>query len=118
MYDVKTETTIKGTVDTVEVVTGSGGGAGATAGGTHLMMKTEKETLAVHIGPTAYLEEKGIILAKGDVLEILGSRVIIDGKPVVIAKQIKKGDSTWTLRDASGRPLWSGRGRTVPLRGM
>jgi hypothetical protein len=29
----------------------------------------------------------------------------------VIAKQIKKGDNTWTLRDASGRPLWSGRGR-------
>jgi len=44
-------------------------------------------------------------------LEILGSRVTIDKGPVVIARQIKKGDSTWTLRDASGRSLWSGRGK-------
>jgi LmbE family N-acetylglucosaminyl deacetylase len=75
------------------------------------LVKTEKETLEVHVGPTAYLTEKGITLAKGDTLEILGSRVTIDKEPVVIAKQIKKGDNTWTLRDASGRPMWSGRGR-------
>ena len=28
------------------------------------------------------------------------------------APQIKKGDNTWTLRDPSGRPLWSGRGQS------
>ena len=75
------------------------------------MVKTDTETLAVHVGPTAYLAEKGITPAKGDTLEILGSRVTIDKEAVVIAKQIKKGDNTWTLRDASGRPRWSGRGR-------
>ena len=63
------------------------------------------------MGPTAYLDEKGITLAKGDVVEILGSGVTMGTGPVLIAKQIKKGDKTWTLRDASGRPLWSGRGR-------
>ena len=41
-------------------------------------MKTEKEVVAVHVGPTAYLAEKGITLAKGDTLEILGSRVTVD----------------------------------------
>ena len=111
MYDVKTETTIKGTVESVDTVTGTGGRSRHALGGTHLMVKTEKEALAVHVGPTAYLIEKGITLAKGDTLEILGSRVTIDKEPVVIARQIKKGDNTWTLRDASGRPLWSGRGR-------
>ena len=111
MYDVKTETTIKGTVESVETVTGTGGRGRRGLGGTHLTVKTEKETLEVHVGPTAYLTEKGITLAKGDTLEILGSRVTIDKEPVVIARQIKKGDNTWTLRDASGRPMWSGRGR-------
>ena len=57
------------------------------------------------------MTEKGIALAKGDTLDIVGSRVLIDEEPVVIARQIRKGDNTWTLRDASGRPLWSGRGR-------
>lgn len=111
MYDVKTETTVKGTVESVETVTGTGGRGRHALGGTHLVVKTEKETLQVHVGPTAYLSEKGIALAKGDTLEILGSRVTIDDEPVLIAKQLKKGDQTWTLRDASGRPLWSGRGR-------
>jgi hypothetical protein len=62
-------------------------------------VKTEKETPEVQAGPTAYLTEKGITLAT------------IGEDPVVIARQIKKGDKTWTLRDASGRPVWSGRGR-------
>lgn len=111
MYGVKTETTIKGTVESVDTVTGAGGRGRHVSGGVHLMVKTEKEALAVHVGPTAYLAEKGITLAKGDTLEILGSRVMIDKEPVVIARQIKKGDNTWTLRDGSGRPVWSGRGR-------
>jgi hypothetical protein len=108
MYDVKTETTLTGTVENVETVTGKGGRGRQGLGGTHLLLKTDKESIQVHVGPTAYLTEKGITLAKGEALEILGSRVTIGDDPVLIAKQIKKGDKTWTLREASGRPLWSG----------
>jgi hypothetical protein len=111
MYDVKTETMIKGTVESVETVAGMGARGRGAPGGTHLVVKTEKETITVHVGPTAYLAEKGITLAKGDSVEILGSRVTMGSEPVLIAKQIKKGDKAWMLRDASGRPLWSGRGR-------
>jgi hypothetical protein len=111
MYDVKTETTIRGTVDSLETVIGTGGHGHRSMGGTHLVLKSGEETFAVHVGPTAYLAERGISLAKGDVVEIVGSRVSIGGEPVLIAKQLTKGDATWTLRDASGRPLWSGRGR-------
>jgi hypothetical protein len=111
MYDVKTETTISGTVEGVENITGTGGRGRHSMGGTHLVVKTTKEPVEVHVGPTAYLVEKGITLAKGDKLEILGSRVTVDNETVLIARQIKKGDNTWTLRDASGRPAWSGRGR-------
>jgi hypothetical protein len=111
-YDVKTETTINGTVESIETVTGADGRGLRALGGTHLMVKTDKETLEIHVGPTAYLTENGIAFAKGDMLEIVGSPVTIDNEPVVIAKQIKKGDNTWTFRDASGRPLWSGHGRS------
>ena len=111
MYDVKTETTIAGTVESVENITGAGGRGRRGMGGTHLVLKTEKDAVAVHVGPTAYLVEKGITLAKGDRLEILGSRVTVDNETLLIARQLKKGDNTWTLRDASGRPAWSGRGR-------
>ena len=109
MYDVQTETTIKGTVEKVETITGPGVQGRRGLGGTHLMVKTETELLEVHLGPTAYLAEQKVTVEEGDVVEIVGSRVTINEKPVLIARQIKKGDATWTLRDASGRPLWSGR---------
>jgi hypothetical protein len=111
MYDAKTETTIAGTVESIETITGSGGRGRRSMGGTHLVLKTEKDAVEVHVGPTAYLADKGITLAKGDRLEILGSLVTVEKESFVIARQIKKGDKTWTLRDASGRPAWSGRGR-------
>jgi hypothetical protein len=110
MYNTASETTITGTVESVETVAGGGGRGRRGLGGTHLALKTEKETVDVHLGPTAYLAEHKIDVAKGDALEILGSRVTVDNETFLIARQIKKGDATWTLRDASGRPAWSGRG--------
>jgi hypothetical protein len=104
MYDVKTETTVTGTVESVETIARARRGLG----GTHLVVKTATEALEVHLGPTAYLSQQKITVAKGDAVEILGSRVTIDDEPVLLARQIKKGDASWTLRDASGRPLWSG----------
>ena len=110
MYDVMTETTITGTVESVEAVVGMGGRGCHAQGGTHLVVNIEKEPITVHVGPTGCLAETAITFAKGDSVEVLGSRVTINTEPVLIARQIKKGDMTWTLRDASGRPLWSGRG--------
>ena len=108
MYDVNTEATITGTVESVETIGGPGVRGGGRLGGTHLVVKTATETLEVHVGPTAYLAEQKIIVAMGDAVEILGSRVTMDEKSVLLARQIKKGEAAWTLRDASGRPLWSG----------
>jgi hypothetical protein len=108
MYDVTSETTITGIVESIETITGPGGRGRRGLGGTHLVVKTETETLEVHVGPTAYLTEQKITLAKGDAVEILGSRVTIDDEPVLLARHITKGSAKWTLRDASGRPLWSG----------
>jgi hypothetical protein len=111
MYEVKTETTITGTVESIETITGPGGRGRRGLGGTHLIVKTKAGTVEVHVGPTAYVTEHKITLAKGDTVEILGSRVTIDDEPVLLARQITKGTDEWTLRDASGRPLWSAPGR-------
>jgi len=108
MYDVKTEASFAGTVDAVENVTRPDRSGRRSLGGTHLILKAAGETLEVHLGPSAFLMDKKINFLKGDAVEILGSRVTIDGTQVLLAREIKKGDNTWTLRDASGRPMWSG----------
>jgi hypothetical protein len=110
-YDLATETTLTGAVESVEQITTPEGGRGRRGlGGTHITLKTSAETLEVHLGPTAFLNEKKVTIAKGDTLVVVGSRVAVDGDRVFIAKEVKKGDSVWTLRDAAGLPLWRGRG--------
>jgi hypothetical protein len=73
-----------------------------------LIVKTDKETLEVHLGPTAFLEKEKFTFAKGDQIEVTGSKVKIEGADALIAREVKKGGKTLTLRDAQGVPAWSG----------
>jgi hypothetical protein len=116
IYDTKTETTITGTVERIDTVNPPEGRGRRSMGGTHLVLKSAAETIAVHVGPTAYLEQEKVVLAVGDTVKILGSRVTIDNEPVLLVREISKGESTWTLRTAAGRPLWSGGRRQADRR--
>ena len=110
-YDLATEATVTGTVESVEQIASPSGGRGRRGlGGTHITLKTSGETLQVHLGPTAFLNNKKVAIAKGDTLVVVGSRVTVDDERMFIAKEVKKGDTVWTLRDAAGLPLWRGRG--------
>lgn len=106
-YNPATETTLTGTVQEVQNIPTSGRGGG----GVHLVFRTGEGPVEVHLGPASFAASKNFTFAKGDALTITGSKVTIDGQPVLIAREIKKGDQVLTLRDANGIPLWSGRGR-------
>jgi hypothetical protein len=113
MYDTATEVTLAGTVErviTIDEMAGRGGrgrGMGMGMGGTHLMLKTDQETIEVHLGPSAYLKEQHVEIAAGDAIEVVGSRVTMNESEGVLARELRKGDHSWTLRDADGRPKWS-----------
>lgn len=92
-----------GEVVSVEKLTRRGG-----AGGVHMMLKTEKETIAVHLGPSWYLQPHLPIAAK-DHVEVRGSRVTYHGRPTIVVAELKKGDQTLELREDDGRPLWRGK---------
>lgn len=80
-YDVKTEATIDGTVELVESVTGASGKGRRSMGGTHVVVKAASgERIEVHLGPSAYLAERKLAVAKGDAVTIVGSRVTIEPK--------------------------------------
>lgn len=80
------------------------------ATGIHLSVKTAKDTIAVHLGPEWFIERLDTQLTKGDTVQVKGSRVTFNGKPAVIAAEIKKGDQTILLRNEAGIPVWSGMG--------
>jgi len=104
MYDPKTMETLSGEVTSVDRITP---GKGMT-GGIHMNVKTDKETISVHLGPSWYIENQDVKIASKDKVEVKGARVTFAGKPAIIAAEVKKGDEVLKLRDDSGFPAWSG----------
>ncbi|MGC1454840.1 MAG: DNA-binding protein [Nitrospirota bacterium] len=104
MYNPATVETLSGTVESVDKVTPMKG----MHTGVHVMLKTDKEMISVHLGPEWYVERQDVKIEKGDKIEVKGSRVTFADKPAIIAADVKKGDSTLVLRDSSGIPAWAG----------
>jgi hypothetical protein len=104
MYDPATVETVSGVIESVDKITPMKG----MRSGIHLVIKTDKEDIAVHLGPEWYIERQDVKLEKGDKIEVKGSRIVFDGKPVIIASELKKGDGVLTLRDGAGVPAWAG----------
>ncbi len=113
LYDVTTVVTLKGTVEEVMQVSGPGR-MGGGAGGVQLKLKTDKETVVVHLGPRFYLEEQNFKLAKGDAVEVIGSRVKLEGEEIVVAREVVKDKTRLKLRTEDGMPLWSPGRRPPP----
>jgi hypothetical protein len=104
MYDPKTVVTVAGEVTRVDTITPLKG----MSYGVHLVLKTKGETLSVHLGPAWYVENQDVRIDRGDKVEVLGSRISFDGKPAIIAAEVKKGNAVLVLRDKEGSPMWSG----------
>jgi hypothetical protein len=104
IYDVKTIESIRGDVVAVERFTPQTG----MSAGIHLQVKTQTETVSVHLGPAWYLDHQDVQLAVKDTVEVKGSRITVQGKPAIIAAEVRRGEDTLILRDAAGVPVWSG----------
>jgi hypothetical protein len=104
MYDPKTVETITGEVTSVDRITPGKG----MAGGVHMIVKTDKDTVSVHLGPSWYIENQDVKLVPKDKVEVKGSKITFGGKPAIIAAEVKKGDDVLKLRDDAGYPAWAG----------
>ncbi len=104
MYDPKTVETVKGEVVAVDQITPHKG----MGHGIHLRLKTATETISVHLGPSWYVEHQDTKIQPKDEIEVKGSRVTFDGRPALIAAEIRKGKETLVLRDENGLPMWAG----------
>jgi len=96
--------TIEGEVVSVDKITPMKG----MYSGVHLVLKTDKERIHVHLGPGWYIENQDIEIMPKDKIEVKGSRITFEDKPALIAAEIKKGYNVLVLRDKNGFPAWSG----------
>ena len=113
LYDPATVETIMGEIiEIAEFVPGEGAGPGV-----HLTLKTDAETIALHLGPSWFIEKQDLQFQVKDQIAVTGSRVNFDGEPALIAAMIQKGDDVLTLRDEYGVPRWSASGDRRPRMG-
>ncbi len=106
MYNPQSVVEIKGVVEGIEQVTPTKG----MSSGIHLKVKTDTETIAVHLGPAWFIERQDISIEKGDMIEVKGSKITFNESPAIIAKEVEKGDTELELRDDNGFPVWAGTG--------
>ena len=104
MYDPYAVETINGEVVRVEKIIPLRG----MSYGIHLIVKTKKEEISVHLGPGWFIENQDIKIEAKDKIEVKGSRIAFQGSPAIIAAEVKKGEYKLRLRDKSGFPAWSG----------
>lgn|SRR5664280_1947820 len=102
-YNPQTEVTVKGTVEDVQQQQGMHGWMG-----THLLLKTDSGIMDVHVGPSDFITQNHFSFANGDAIEVVGSKVTIQDKVALLAREIIKDGKTLVLRNAQGTPEWSG----------
>jgi len=104
LYNPQNMETISGDVASVDTIIPIKG----MSSGVHLMVKTDKETISVHLGPAWYIQRQDMKIVPGEKIEITGSRITFQEKPAIIAAEVKKGTEILKLRDENGFPVWSG----------
>jgi hypothetical protein len=77
----------------------------------YLTLRTKTEKITVFLGPNLYVDKLPVKIKALDKIEVTGSKVTWEGKPVLLAAEVKIGDEVLKLREPDGVPVWSGRGR-------
>jgi hypothetical protein len=104
LYDVKTVETFQGAIARIEKIACRRAGMYSVS----FLAQQDKESIPVYLGPGWYVEKHNVKLAEGDKVRVVGSRITIKKRPIMLAKEIKKGEQVLRLRDDKGFPLWAG----------
>lgn len=99
-YDPANEMTIRGTVVEVRDL-----GRDAAPRGTYLILRTQVGILRVHLGPSARLGKARPTLAAGEPVEVVGSLAPTNHEEILLARQVRKGNTVLTFRNDRGFPI-------------
>lgn len=69
LYNPKTVENLSGTIEKIELFTPRKG----MSQGVHMILKTDKGTIPVHLGPSWYIDKQGVKFEPGDKVQVTGS---------------------------------------------
>ena len=79
---------------------------GGALHGLHLVVEDGRENVDIYLGPADFMKQFDFTFAKGDQVDVTGSRVKWGGTTVVLAREVRRQSQTLYLRDAGGNPYW------------
>lgn len=75
--------------------------------GSHVMLTLEDgSSIEVHLAPSKFVKIYELTFAKGDQLEVTGTKVNFEGVDTIFAREVKRGNDTFVFRDKEGKPVW------------
>jgi len=77
----------------------------------YLTLRTDTGKVTVFLGPDFSIDKLPVQIQNLDKIQVTGSRITWEGKPVILAAEIKRGNQVLKLRDPNGVPVWSGQPR-------
>lgn len=97
-YDITHEAVVQGTVTSYTAT------SDVPPIGPHAMIQTASGAVDVHLGNANFMKQNDLFLAPGDSVKIVGESKNLGGKNVFLARIVRKGSQTVTLRNLNGIP--------------
>lgn len=102
LYNVATETSIKGVVRSVEDFSCP---VSESEMGRHIRLQTDNGMMQVHLAPSRVMRSQTFSFSPGDQIEVVGSRARLQGEESLIAREITRGNESFFVRDRQGQLL-------------
>ena len=78
--------------------------------GIYISVRSESDApFEIYLGPSDFVKGFEITFNKGNRVHIFGSKVKVGGNSVVLAREVRKNESTLYLRDLKGEPYWAAK---------
>jgi hypothetical protein len=104
-YDPARIRTVEGTVESVEEMTPMPG----MGRGLALNVRTREGTRErAHVGPMWFAEQSDIVLAPGEPISLTGSGVEMNGRQILMVRDLEQANRRVRVREHNGTPVWSG----------
>jgi hypothetical protein len=80
----------------------------------HFPLRMGSEITDVEIGPKDFVNRSGLKLSVGEMVTVIGMPTVVNGREMVIAREVRTVTTFYVLRDRNGQPMWK-MGRPVQM---
>jgi hypothetical protein len=102
LYNAANETTISGVVRGVEDSTCA---VSESEMGRHLRLQTAQGMMQIHLAPARVMRSQKFSFSPDDQIEVVGSKLSVQGQESIIARDITRGNESFFIRDRAGKLL-------------